>query len=131
MKPEVNNIDYGIYIDRKRSFIVALNHFVHEELLLAETEDNEGLLPRSTNVNRQQVHLQNDKNENLKKFCKHIISRIENAHRILVFGPSMPKFELQQELKETKRLKHIEEILKTTESMTRNEAQLFVQEHYT
>lgn len=130
MKPEVNNIDYGIYIDRKRSFIIALDHFVQEELLSAETEENEGLLPKTTNVGRQQVHLQNNKNEQLKRFCKNIIARIDKAHRILVFGPSMTKFELQKELKDEKRLKHIDEMLKTTEIMSLEEAQRFVREHY-
>src|SRR6185437_8783283 len=100
MKTETNFVDYGIYIDRKRAYIISLNHVMHEEVMGEEMEENEAVLPRSTKVQGQEAHLQNTKNEQLKKFCKSIINKLANAHRILIFGPSESKFELKKEIKE-------------------------------
>lgn len=49
---------------------------MHEERLLEEREENEGQLPRGTKVDRQQVRLQNERNEQLRKSTKNIIARI-------------------------------------------------------
>ncbi len=131
MKTEANFIDYGIYIDRKRSFIISLNYIVHEAFMEEETEVNPGELPRSTKVNGQQEHLQNDRNEQLKKFCKAIIAKLDNAHSILIFGPSVSKFELQKEVRESKHLKHVAEELLVTDVMEKEEAIRFVTDHFT
>jgi len=131
MKTENNFIDYGIYIDRKRSFIISLNHVIHEQLIEEETEENEGTLPRSTKVEGQQEHLQNDRNEQLKKFCKAIIAKLEQAHSILIFGPSVSKYELQKEIRENKSLKHVKEELLVTDIMDKEMALHFVQDHFT
>ena len=133
MKVEANFIDYGIYIDGKHAFIISLNHVIHEELIDAETEEN----PHSSNsangshdVN-QQSHIQNSRNENLKKYCKSIIAKLVNAHSILIFGPSVSKFELQKEIREHKQLKHINEALLVTDVMDKNAAIRFVSDRYT
>lgn len=129
-KPDVNNVDYGIYIDRKVCFVIGLDHSFHEAFLLSETNVNEGALPRSTKVDRQQEHLQNDKNEQLKKFCKSIIERLVNAHSLLIFGPAESKYELQKEIRNTKSLKNVPEELETTDAMDRGGAERFVREYY-
>ncbi len=133
MKVEANFIDYGIYIDGKQAFIISLNHVIHEELMDTEVEENpagSGSTGGSKDVN-QQSHIQNSRNENLKKYCKAIIAKLEHAHRILIFGPSMSKFELQKEIREHKQLKHVTEALLVTDVLDKNAAIRFVADHYT
>ena len=129
-KPENDYIDYGVYIDRKKAFIISLNHLVHEAFMDEETQENEAENVRKTNVN-QQEHIQNHKNEGLRKFCRSIILKLENAHRILIFGPSMSKFELQNELRENKQLKYVSEELHVSDIMDKDAALRFVKDHYT
>jgi len=133
MKVESNFIDYGVYIDRKHAFIISLNHVIHEQLMDAETEENPNgtdSTSGSHDVN-QQTHIQNSRNEYLKKYCKSIIAKLEHAHSILIFGPSMTKFELQKEIREHKQLKHLNEALLVTDVMDKNAAIRFVADHYT
>lgn len=129
MKTEKNFIDYGIYIDRKQSFIISLNHVIHEELISEDIEENghSGAEHASSN----QENIQNSQNEQLKKFCKNIIAKIENAHHILIFGPSVSKFELQKEIKNTKRLKEVTEELIVTDNMDKNRALQYAIDHFT
>ena len=130
MKVEKNYIDYGIYIDRKHAYIVMLNHVVHEALIKEEVVDNEGILPRSTKINMQQVHLQNDRNEQLKKFCKLVMAKLVNAHSLLIFGPSEAKYELQKEIRNGRSLRHVTEKLLVTDVMSKDEAIRFAQDNY-
>lgn len=130
MKQDSGKIRYGIYIDRKHAHIFAMGGKQPDQVLTAETVDNPGLLPRTTNVDREQESLQNEKNEQLRKFCKLIIERIGNACEILVFGPSVSKFELQKEIIEAKRFKLVDETLEKSDVMTREEAQRFVRDYY-
>jgi len=130
MKAEKNFIDYGIYIDRKHAYIVMLNHVIHEALIKEEVVDNTGVLPRSTKINLQQIHLQNDRNEQLKKFCKLVMDKLENAHSLLIFGPSVTKFELQKEIRNSRMLKHVTEKLLVTDTMNKEAAIRFAQDNY-
>ena len=130
MKVEKNFIDYGIYIDRKHAYIVSLNHTIHEALIKEEIVDNTGILPRSTKVNSQQVHLQNDKNEQLKKFCKLVMAKLVTAHNLVIFGPSEAKFELQKEIRNSRSLKHVTEKLVVTDVMKKEEAIKYAQDIY-
>jgi hypothetical protein len=129
MKKEKKFIDYGIYIDHKQSFIVSLNNVLCEEFMNEETKTNEVDASGSSDAGRQQ-HIQNKTNEQLKKFCKSIIAKLERAHRILIFGPSRTKFELQKEIKNTKSLMHVSEELLVTDKMKKDEALRFVNNHF-
>jgi stalled ribosome rescue protein Dom34 len=128
MKTTNNFIDYGLYIDHERSFIIALSHLVHEQVLQEDTITNDGPLT-SNNLNEE--HIQRHRNEQLKKFCKAIVEKLEHAHHILIFGPSTAKFELQKELLSNKPLKHISEELLVTDHMEKEAALRFVTDHYT
>lgn len=127
MKTENNFIDYGVYIDHKRSFIIALDRVMHEQLAAEETIESDSTYSKSNNEER----IQNHKNEQLRKFCKAIIEKLLNAHSITIFGPSTAKFELQKEIRETKLLKNISEELLVTDKMTYGEALQFVKDHFT
>lgn len=131
MKQQINFIDYGIYIDRKHAFITALNHSLSDELISSERYENKGVLPRSTKIHLQQVHLQNERNEQLKKFCKLIIGQLEKVHHITIFGPSSVKYELEKEIGNIKRLKHITvDQPESANIMTLEGAESFVRKHY-
>jgi len=130
MNIEHNSIDYGIYIDRKNAFVISLDHIIYEELMEEEDIENQGNLPRSTKVDKQQTHLQNDRNEQLKKFCKSIITKIIDARSLLIFGPSESKYELQKEIRESKSLKNIKEELIVADFMEKDAAIRFVRDHF-
>lgn len=130
MKSEKNFIDYGIYIDRKTSYIISLNHVIHEQFIMEDTYLNTDGEHGSSN-GKNPEHLQNSINEGLKKFCKLIISKLDNAHKILIFGPSVSKFELQKEIQKTKHLKHVTEELMVTDNMEREAAIRFTTDYYT
>jgi TPP-dependent 2-oxoacid decarboxylase len=125
MNTENNFIDYGIYIDRKQAFIISLNHNTHEELIGEEDGDIGENMGGNTST-----HQQNSDNEQLKKYCKSILETIDNANNILIFGPSVSKFELQKELRENKRLKHVNEDLAVTDELNKHDALAFVKGHY-
>ncbi len=131
MKTEKNFIDYGIYVDHKQSYIITLSHVVHEQFLEEYTEEFKGTYNLGDSDETRQVHIQNHKNEQLKKFCKAIVAQIVTPHHILVFGPSGTKFELQKEIKETKQLHGVAEELLVTDVMDKDAAVRFVTNHYT
>ncbi|MGF7080341.1 hypothetical protein [Mucilaginibacter sp. UYCu711] len=128
MKTASNFIDYGIYIDHHCSYLIALDHPMNEGVLREETITNDGPL---TSKNLNEEHVQQHRNEQMRKFCKAIIEKLENAHHILIFGPSSAKFELQKELLNNKSLKHISEELLVTDRMEKDVALRYVKVHYT
>src|SRR4051812_43630410 len=121
MKTTHDFINYGIYIDHKRSFIIALNNVIHEELL----QENSGKKRNGDFTKRKQLQSKGS-NENIKNFCKSIIARLEKAHRLLIFGPAESKYHLQKEIKDSKKIHHISEELLVTDSMEKEEALWFV-----
>lgn len=127
MKTESNYIDYGIYIDYHRAFIIALDRVIHEQLIAEDTLKMDSSFSQSHNEER----IQNHKNEHFKKFCKTIIEKLDNVHAITIFGPSTAKFELQKEISETKHLKNITEELLVADKMEKEEALRFAKDHFT
>lgn len=130
MKTESNFIDYGIYIDRKCAFIISLDHTLHESLIQQDQREPEGHPLEGTQV-QHQVDVQHYKNEQLTKFCKAIISKIVNAHQLLIFGPSISKYILQKEIYYIRHLKHVPITLVTTDHLDKQEALHFAKNHYT
>src|SRR6476620_8372000 len=74
-------MNYGIYIDQKRSFIIALNNIIHEEFLQGNTAKKN--VNGSMVANGKQLGVKS--NNNIKNFCKSIVAKLEKAHRILIF----------------------------------------------
>lgn len=130
MKLETNSIDYGIYIDREKAIVIALDRVIHEELINETLLENHDRDKESRNVS-QQEHVQNRKAEVMKRFCKSIINVISNANHIVIFGPSTSKYELQNEIRHTKRLKNVKEEAVTADFMDRHAALRFVKDYYT
>ncbi len=128
MKKEVNFIDYGIYIDHNHSYIISLNNSGHPHLIENEIQEIKG--DNSNENNAHHPHAQNHSNELIKKFCKLIVEKIKNVNKILIFGPSESKFELQKEIKLSKNLKNIKEELLVTDKMQEEEALRYVKNYY-
>ena len=125
MKIEKNYIDYGIYIDHKKAFLISIDKEVHEETL---DNDEEGF---DTRIFTEEQSNQNRNNEILKKFCKNIITRLRQVHRVFIFGPSEAKYELQKEILATKSIMlEGREELATTDKMTMKEAKSFALKHF-
>jgi hypothetical protein len=115
-------MNYGIYIDHKRSFIIALNDVIHEEFLKGSGKS------KSNNPDfTKRKSLQEKNSANIKSFCKSIIAKLEKAHRLLIFGPSESKYELQKEIRDSKSMNHISEEILVTDKMEKEEALWFVQ----
>ena len=121
MKLEHNNIDYGLYVDHKRAYIIALDHGIHEEPLEDLTVIKEDHVGGAQDINLQ-LHVQNKKNEVLKKFCKTVLTKVDRANRSLVFGPAEVKFEMRKEIEDNKTLKHVPHFVETCEYMDKDEA---------
>src|SRR4051812_35544821 len=109
MKTRKDFINYGIYIDHKKSFIIALNNVIHEECIKG-----------SNNKSGKKLHVKN--NENIKNFCKSIIGKLDKAHRLLIFGPAESKYHSQKEIKDSNVIHHISEELLVTDKMEKEEA---------
>ncbi|MDB5226698.1 MAG: hypothetical protein JWN78_891 [Bacteroidota bacterium] len=116
MKTRKDFMNYGIYIDHKRSFIIALNNVIHEESIDGNTDKNAN--------DKKRIHVRS--NDNIKNFCRSIIAKLEKAHRILIFGPAESKYHLQKEIKDSKVMHHISEELLVTDKMEKEEALWFV-----
>ena len=131
MKTPGNYIDYGIYVDHKHSFIISLNHVIHEQLIQQETVMAvESPVPGSGHPT-EKYHLQKHETEKLKKFYKTIIEKIVTANNIMLFGPATAKFELQKEMTHYKNLKNINTEVLVSNKMEEEGALHFVQDHYT
>lgn len=135
MHIEKNIIDFGIYIDHKIAFIISLNHLQNERFIAEEIEKNhnpgEENISGSTDFSREK-QMQHRHEEHMRKFCKTIIAKLDRAHRILIFGPSTAKYELQKEILDTKSIMlHLKrEELMTSPQMNKEEALRFVQHHF-
>lgn len=130
MKIETNSSDYGIYIDGEKAFVITLDHVVHEAFISNIAIENHNRNTGSDNGSSQE-HIQNRKNEQLRKFCRSVIENVTNANSIVVFGPSTSKFELQKEIHNTKRLKNLKEELITADVIDKTAALQFVKDFYT
>lgn len=126
----VNQTDYGIYIDRKTALIITLGYDGKEvSVIEISQQNNKEIIPRTNKVNEQE-HIQNKERTESKRFCRSIISKIINANNIIIFGPATSKYDLQMELRNTKRLKNIKERVLTTDVMNRNNAIEFIKHQY-
>ena len=127
---KTDNVDYGIYVDREKAFVLGFDHLVHDILRKDMTVKNAEETSQSKQIT-QQEHLQNRQNNRLRKYCRSIIANIENAGSIMVFGPSTSKFELYHELEENKRLKLAKKEVITTDIMEHHAAMHFAKDHFT
>lgn len=123
-------IDYAVYIDRKHSVVVALDHAALEHFISGEVLDNEESRFAAKNV-EQQEHMQNRAHEYLVKMCKAVIAKLVDANSIFVFGPSRSKYILQNELQDSPSMKHIPVRLATTEAMDKEEVIRFAKDKHT
>ncbi len=108
MKTETPEIEYGIYIDHKKAYVITLTHGVHEEFVDDIAEIKESKVPGA--------------DDHIQKFYKAVVSRIVHPSRILVFGPAETKLELRKEIDATKSLKHVREELEKTDLMDKDQA---------
>ena len=111
MKMESPELEYGVYIDHKKAYIVTLTHGVHEEFLDEVAEIKEAKIPGA--------------DDHIQKFYKAVVARIVHPSRILIFGPAEAKHELRKEIDATKSLKHVREEFEKTDAMDKDQAVKF------
>ncbi len=122
-------INYGIYIDRKHAFVIALNHLQHEQFISEIELENPGGIARTTHVTRQE-NVQNRAAENLSKLCKSVIALLKDANSIFIFGPSRSKYTLRNTIHETARLKSVIAQVVAADVMDSNAAVKFTKDHF-
>lgn len=138
MKKAYNTIQYGIFIDNKKAYIVGIdekNKLASETIkppqaqmhFKGETTNKTGMLGHT--LNRQQKQ-QNQAHLYFSKFCKTIAGRLKKANQLIIFGPSDAKYILHRELEKVKSLKHLYVVLRKTEPQTRIEAERYVKQFY-
>lgn len=138
MKKAYHTIQYGVFIDHKKAYIVGIDekNKMSSETLKAplvqprfkgETTTKTGMLGHTLNRQAQQ---QNRENGYFRKFCKVVAGRLKKANQLFIFGPSEAKYVLHQELEHTKSLKHLYVVMGKSEPLTRAEAERYVKQYY-
>jgi len=129
MKAPTEHLDYGIYIDRDKAFIIALNEFDRTQPALARIELNSEPEeePSSFPTHEiQRAHLQR-----IKAFSKRVIDRLQNPHRVLLFGPSEAKYELHKELQTREPFSQVtKELIVSPQMNEALEAQTFTENYF-
>ena len=93
MKKEV-----GLWIDRRRASIVTLmNEGVDVKQIIADVDKNERYSGKSLDVSDEDIKDRRFDN-NLKRYYDKVISNIQDAHSILIFGPGEAKIELKKRI---------------------------------
>jgi hypothetical protein len=103
--------DMGVWIDREKAFLVTL---MGDKELNTFVESNvEGRVRLSggsrsrTPYGPQDVASERKRDERhrhrLREYYQRIIRELEDAHRILIFGPGEAKIELENEIKKSKK----------------------------
>jgi|GEM_PF-2026770 len=124
MNNPANFIDYGVYIDQHQSFIITLygGDLQHPRVeSIVETADEAPFIQHPFN---------NQTREYVRKLCRSIVTRLDHAHNMLIFGPAEAKYELRNELRSAGTLfVQAGQKLVTTDSMTEAEALRFSRSH--
>jgi hypothetical protein len=129
MKTEILHCDYGIYIDHSKAIIVALNEFDRTQEPLVRIELN---IPEEENGKAEPETPQAKAKRLLKAFCKKVIDRLEEPHRVVLFGPSEEKYELHKELQHRPEHHHVlKELLVSPQMEQPEEALTFTGKYYT
>jgi hypothetical protein len=93
MKKEV-----GLWIDRRRAAIVTLmNEEVEMKQIIADVDKHERFSGKSLGVNEEDIRDRRFDN-NLKRYYDKIITNIQDANSILIFGPGEAKIELKKRI---------------------------------
>lgn len=127
MKTEQHPIDYAIYIDDQRSFIITVDHNQPDSPSVEQL-----IHPAADEHEEHNRPLGFQQRERIRELCNQVIVRLVNAHRLLIFGPSEAKYELRDTLRSTGDVVLEErEHLVTTDSMNEEAALRFSQSHLT
>ncbi len=126
MKPKFN---YGIYIDHQHAFVVALNHLHQEHFISEEVVDSPGSSGKVKRIS-QQEHAQNKAHENMTRLVRAVVDKLTTVSGLLVFGPAQAKYDLQNEIEGTVRLKEIKLDVMASDVMDEKAAVRFVKDHF-
>lgn len=138
MKKDTNNLQYGIYIDHKTAFVIAVdnltvtteeirNAFAVSPHYAGETSSKTGMLGVTVSPQRRQ---QNKGNSDFRKFCKTVLAPLKRVNQVMLFGPADAKYELHKVMEEKKSLAQLYCRVKTTDKMNKADAVRFVKALY-
>jgi hypothetical protein len=131
-------IRVGIWIDRKKSYIVTLQE---EEETLTSIESNVEGHPRLSGGSRSRTpygpqgvasekKFEERHRQHLQKYYQKIIPLLQEADRIFIFGPGKAKLGLEKELKKSKELSSKIAAVETVDKMTENQIKAHVRKFF-
>ena len=138
MKKSVNIMQYGIFIDHKKAILVSIdgkNNTATEEIKMTESParfsgestDKTGMFRHT--LDHQSRKQNKDQNE-FRKFCKEIATRLKFANQIFIFGPAEGKYDLHREIEGRKSMSNVYVEIGSSDKMTKAEVIRTVQKHF-
>jgi len=128
----------GVWIDSKQAIIVALdgkNEKIEtiesnvENRVHHDQEGDKGSFMGSQHISSERTFEETKKHQ-MSDFVGEIISRINQADELFVFGPSEAKLRLKQEIEENHSLKEKLKGVETADSMTENQIAAKVRDYF-
>jgi len=128
----------GVWIDSKQAIIVALdgkNEKIEtiesnvENRVHHDQEGDKGSFMGSQHISSERTFEERKKHQ-MSDFVGEIISRINQADELFVFGPSEAKLRLKQEIEENHSLKEKLKGVETADSMTENQIAAKVRDYF-
>ncbi len=124
---------YGIWIDHAQAHIIKANKMGEMEIQTVESDveskhhgtQNEEHLS-VVNQHRDEEHRHNE----MKAFAKEVITLIQDADEILIFGPSTAKHEFKHELETHKALAEKLKGVETADQLSPAELKAFVKKFF-
>lgn len=116
MKTYPNPLDYGIYIDHRKAFIVSINEFNPDQPTLVRVElniDAEGEKPGVEPTKEERKALV----EEMQMFSNQVFDQLESPHRVIIFGPSEDKYELHKAMQREDCFEQVIKEIQVTEPM--------------
>lgn len=98
---------YGVWLDHARAHVVEIDALggMHGETIESDVEGHHrsfgqsGVSPPGHVGGNPESHYEHRRAEELKRYYREVIRRIEDGTQILVMGPGEAKYELERELR--------------------------------
>ncbi|MGA1824563.1 MAG: hypothetical protein ACMUIP_07835 [bacterium] len=109
----------GLWIDYDKAIIVSIDADDEDIAIIRSNADGEGLFSENMSEWRQRQ---------LHKYYREIIFEINDAEKILIFGPDEAKDELEKQMKQSYSLSRKIAAVETADTMTEDQIRVKVRE---
>lgn len=128
----------GVWIDTKKAVIVFLEEDGHSSESIYSSIDNRERIPGEGKLfgrfGNQFINFekkkQNKLENNVRTFCREVVSKLENSDEIVIIGPSHMKKILKDAIGQDEILSKIQTAIETTDTLTDNQIIAWVKNYY-